>query len=190
MNSKYFIVCLVLILVGLRSGAKEFNYSDIVIDKMVICGSSSISDFILTFIGDKDKRVANVCSENDSIISFHIPVECISASNQLLINNFQEFIKAREYPNINVAIDKKQIQDIIKGGENDLLSFNVTISGNSNVYRIPFTLGKFQGNYKYVTGRVNMRLTDFNLKPSKKIFGLIKVSNEVFINFRINFRPA
>lgn len=45
-------------------------------------------------------------------------------------------------------------------------------------------------NFEYIIGEVYIRFTDFGVEPTKKIFGLIKISNEVFINFRINFKSS
>ena len=190
MSGRRIIVLLSLFWFGMM-GAKGFNYSDIVLDHVVIQGSSNISDFMLTYINDQSgHHNLSAFEVNDSTVYFNIPVDYITASNRVLVSDFRDLIKAKNYPYIVISISKRQIEAIAKGKKSDNLKFDVTIAGHSNTYSIPFFVGRLPGSYEYVMGKTNLQLTDYNLEPAKKIFGLIKISNEVFINFRINFKSS
>lgn len=191
MSANRIIIFLVVLLFGLKANAKEFDYSGIVLDHVVIQGRSNISDFMLTFMNDRTGHHNLVADEvSDSTVHFKIPVEYITASNRLLVTDFRKIIKADEYPYIDIRVNKQEIKSIAVGQKSDNLKIVVTLAGESKSYLIPYTLGRLPEDYEYIMGKTDMCLTDFDLEPAKKIFGFIKISNEVFINFKINFKSS
>lgn len=182
------LIFVVLNLISINLISKGFDFSGIKLDHVVIRGSSNVSDFKLVYVNDHSVVHQIVPDENtDNSIYFKIPVEYITAANHLMVSDFRALIHADKYPEIEIAISKNQIESIINDDQNESIQVKIIIAGKANLYTIPFFMGKLPGSYKYLMGKTSLHLSDFDIQPSKKIFGLIKISNEVIVNFRINF---
>ena len=60
------------------------------------------------------------------------------------------------------------------------------IAGKSQSYFIPLTVSKEDTDHIFVSGVLKLNIADFDLVPPKKVFGLIKVSEHIEIDFKLN----
>ena len=67
------------------------------------------------------------------------------------------------------------------------IEVEVRIAGIGKLVKVSYSKGVLPGNYRYAIGTTSLNLSDFELKPSEKLFGLIRLNNKVIINFRFNF---
>lgn len=155
------------------------------LEKIDIFGTSNITDFKLTFINTHHIKSKYYIHEQNGIINFAIPVESIEGSNRLMVNDFRSLIKAVEFPYINLYIGFDQLESIINGEVLDAIDVDVNIAGILKNYNVTFF--KDCLNENNISGSTALLLTDFNLSPGSKFFGMIKLDNKVFINFKINF---
>ena len=63
----------------------------------------------------------------------------------------------------------------------------ITIAGVTREYHVFCLVNSCSDNLIYVSGYRYIKLTDFNLDPPKKFQGLVKVKDEVLINFGFVF---
>jgi hypothetical protein len=59
----------------------------------------------------------------------------------------------------------------------------ITIAGITHFYRIDCTVVTCSGNY-FLMGAQRIKLTDFDIEPPEKFFGLVKVSDEINVSYR------
>ena len=96
-------------------------------------------------------------------------------------------IQAEKFPYISFAIDNDQMELLAAEGKCDSIHAIITIAQKSKQILIPICKVNKQAKNQFFNGEIDLLLTDFNLKPISKIFGLVKVENNVVIDFRINF---
>ena len=157
-----------------------------------ISGNTNINhfNFDMEFPGQQafivDKQADQRNKKNDDY-KISIPVKKFNTSNKLIYNDFLTLLKANQYPKIIIGISYDQLQDFINGKSVANPRINITIAGVTNTYSIPCYITSCTRSNVYITGSKNIKLTDFNLDPPEKFQGLIKVKDEVLINFGFVF---
>ena len=157
-----------------------------------IQGSSNINNFKLVNqspdlenfnIGDLVKNSVR----SDTFERIRIDVREFICRNQLLCQDFQNMLNAPEYPFIDISIKRQDFPGNYETGKIFNLKTKISIAGVTRNYIIPCRIDSFNNSAFELTGSKRISLTDFNLNPPKKVFGAIKVRNDVFINFAIRF---
>lgn len=151
-----------------------------------IRGSSNVNEFKLvnkhplngqkgTF--DKDQQFRNI----------KIPVEGFTAENKRMVDDFRKMVNAGENPYIQIALQKRELADFEE--TSGMTNFNtiITIAGTSQKYVIPLEIIPELHSGYTVKGSFSLELTDFGIQPPEKLFGLVKVKNDVFITFTFKF---
>ena len=189
--SKYIITCLGVFLFFNVGHAQINTNGNISLKQISIIGNSNITGFKLFFNDDRDEINDEVVGveEADSIV-FYIPVEHITAKNRLLLNDFRSLISAREYPYIKLTINEDQLALLNSDISHNKIMVKVTLAGTSKICDIPFYRSCSEVNDAFITGNTNLKLSDFNIDASKKIFGFVRLDDKVFINFKINFSQS
>ena len=116
-----------------------------------------------------------------------LPVESFEASNQILYRDFLMLLKANLHPKIIIGIGYNQLLEFLTGENDTLQNIKITLAGVTQEYPVSCIVNSCSGNLVYITGYRNIKLTDFNIDPPEKFQGLVKVENEVMINFGFVF---
>lgn len=162
----------------------------IALDQLVISGSSNINSFKLTFNNNTPSALTYQAAPSGDLLHFKIPVSEIEAGNQMMIADFRHMVNAHHFPFISLTVNRKQFESIVDNSGTGVLNVIVNIAGTSKSYRIPFYKGCLDEQDNFITGSASMSLSDFEIKPLKKFFNLIRLDDTVFINFRINFKQS
>ncbi len=126
-------------------------------------------------------------SPNDKIYNISIPVNNFEASNNLIFQDFLKLLKAKKYPKIIIGIGSDQLKNFLTSESYTDEPIKITIAGVTKEYNVFCIVNSCSDNLIYVSGYRNIKLTDFNLDPPKKFQGLVKVKDEVMINFGFVF---
>lgn len=159
-------------------------------DNLVIHGNTNISKFFLTYqetVLDSTQEVFYNLDEQplNSLLNFNIPIQYIKGKNRAMLTDFHELFKAKDYPNIIVGINRNQLIDLNKKLSAGDMEFEITIAGVSRMVESQYLVEDSCNDKISLNGCAKLKLSDFNIQPPVKFFGIIKVKNEVFINFRI-----
>lgn len=184
------IIIVFLLLPNSSIHGKGIVYPGIQLDHVVITGTSNVADFKLIYVNQQQELKWQQANSAATSLIFNIPVDDITASNRFMVSDFKELVHARENPYIHIEVDQRQINPIFDGDVVSEINLKVTLAGISKWYTIPLFSGMVPGGNRYIMGRTIMNLSDFQLEPKSKIFGLIKIGNEVMINFRINLNST
>ncbi len=98
--------------------------------------------------------------------------------NNAINKDFHALLQTDEYPEI--VLELKQLH--MKSHDRAKADLTITIAGKSKNYSLPVNL---HTNPTCFTGKLQLNINDFDLKPPKKIFGLIVVKEEIDINFNL-----
>lgn len=146
-----------------------------------IQGSSNINRFRLINQSPQIKTGNSV--ESNGTQDIQIPVFDFTAANNHMLKDFFDMVKAEEYPYIQIAIEPINRADFDETSGLTNFRTKISLAGNSKNYTIPCEIVSCDNSAYLLKGQLKIELTDFNIDPPEKVFGAIKVNNEVFINF-------
>lgn len=161
---------------------------------IVIAGETNINNFEFTMdfgdrglvINSENKKFGSSGKERD-YYEISVPVKNFESNNKLIYKDFLELLKADEYPFVVIGIPYNQLNRILSGETNEIPEIKITIAGVTNYYKVPGLTDVCTPESRYINGEKTIRLTDFNLNPPEKFQGLIKVKDNVIINFGFVF---
>lgn len=124
------------------------------------------------------------------MVDFNIQVNLFKGSNPVMRNDFLTLLKASEYPEIIVGIEKNTFDCIATGVYTDKMAMVITLAGTKKAVHADYSAYTGKDNRIIVSGQTKFLLTDFKLNPPEKALGLVRVQNEVFIKFDIIISSA
>ena len=113
-----------------------------------------------------------------------LDTDCFDCGNKAMNKDFRKLLKSDEFPEIELQL--KEIHKSKNSTINALLELR--IAGKSKTYYQNLTLKEKEDIC--VTGILKVNITDFELEAPKKALGLIVVSENVEINFQLNFKEC
>jgi len=175
----------------LISGTHGFaGISDRTPEKTALCnnyvfisGKSNINNF--SFYYDiPANRTDNILKTNieKQNVEISIPIREFEASNPLMYEDFLNMLKASDYPLIKISFHKQQIPVATNISSVSNPEIIISIAGVSKTYKIPCSLLNCSYGI-YLTGIQTVRLTDFRLIPPVKLKGLVRVEDEINVDF-------
>jgi hypothetical protein len=123
------------------------------------------------------------------IVEFEIPVKGFKGDNYLMENDLYNLLDAAKFPVIVVGIEKRLLQNIFFGSDDSAIEFYITIAGTTNHLKGDYVTYN-QDDKTFLSGKANIRLTDFSLEPPQKMMGMLKVKDVIFITFDISLSSS
>lgn len=159
--------------------------------KISIVGTTNVNSFTLDGILSRiiispDAVIKENQAGNTGKFWFRIPAKNFTCSNQQIYNDFLELIKAREHPNILIGFSSADIHRICANPGVYFITTEVKLAGRVSSYKVRCSVVSGSSKQLTVSGVQDMKLTDFQITPPQKLFGLIKVNNEILVNFAFN----
>ena len=173
------------VVAGQMAAAKN-TFSRYMFDQVLITGETNVNDFHLEYRENEFCNVLGKLESGSSTIQIEIPADQVEADSQVMLNDFLKLINADQYPNITIGIDRNEIEFFAVPESGEKL-ISLSMNGISKQFYCSTLSESCFGNQWCLTGQLQIRLTDFNIEPPHKFLGLVKVQNEIFINFRILF---
>jgi hypothetical protein len=186
---RFFIILITILEAPFILKANNPTSFELSFNDLTIYGKSNINNFSFTLdknpcSSSKSEVITNIYQK---YIEFLIPVNRFKTLNKHIQDDFLKMIKADAYPYIRLSIETEQIERLSKGGNLESLNAIITIADESKFCCIPIVKGGGDDCKQYINGNIELLLTDFNLIPATKFFGMVKVENNVVIDFKINF---
>lgn len=112
-----------------------------------------------------------------------IPLKDFEYENEHIYKDFLELLCAGKYPFITIIITQNQLKKLLTAGNGYSPEIMISMAGNSTSFNIRCKVFDMSKHLIYISGRKVVRLSDFNIKPPIKFGGLVKVRDEVNIDF-------
>ena len=155
---------------------------------MEINGETNINSFQL-FLEDartgKSPVPVSGSYEANSIL-FRIPLELLNCKNDKILADFYDLVQADKFSEVLIKIGLHDFHRLISENNNTPVLLSITLAGVTRELKTKSSYIQHMSDEKIMSGNVTLSLTDFSLKPPKKIFGLIRLNNHVNINFTIS----
>ena len=163
---------------------------------LTIEGKSNISNFTCEIKGSNITDTLTINYEDDggqiTFVRKQIRINTISADcgNNLITNDFRETLKSDQYPDIFLnflTLERPQLRDFSAMKVNGTIE--IIIAAVARKYEvtyqiIPHTTGKIE-----LIGSQKMKLGDFKLRPPTRLLGLLKVEEEITVDFHLQLTP-
>jgi hypothetical protein len=115
-----------------------------------------------------------------------IPVSSFECGNDLITRDFQETLKVNEYPELTirfVSIDDRAT--VLQAGA-VTGKVEITLAGTTRVYSVLYRAASNGRNTFSLTGKQAVCFSDFNLEAPRKMMGLIKVQDNLEVEFQLH----
>ena len=154
--------------------------------KLTITGDTNISEFACAFNSQmipstrkvSMKEVGSELHFENAILKLdNTGFDCGSKG---INKDFHALIKTEEYPEISLELKKLCIATPTEATA-DLI---ISIAGKTKAYKVPVKI--VNGAIPQYRGDLTLNINDFDLKPPKKMLGLIVVKEDIDINFNLN----
>lgn len=189
-----YIVAL-LLLVSLSSSSRIEDRGKWLIDynsQLMIHGKTNVSSFTCfiscynstdTLQYELDHKTKNLVFDKNKMI---IPIFNFNCGNPMITRDFRKTVNVDKYPYLNITF-----LSLDRNGEDDLASgkMEITLAGVVKAATIHFNL-KPNGDFIQLTGRHAVAFSDFNLHAPERMMGLVKVNEELLVEFNLLIRPV
>lgn len=155
--------------------------------ELTISGSTNINKFKCGYKIDKIEQPIIVTYERtEKALVFHQTVleldnNCFDCGSRPINRDFKVLVKSEKYPSILLELDRILQKEGISA---DVLA-EIQIAGITKPYKVPVTIIALEDNTFNVSGTLKLNISDFKLKPPKKVFGLIEVDDTIEIGFKL-----
>jgi hypothetical protein len=129
----------------------------------------------------------NINNESRRSANIVVPVKDFKCSNKTAFRDFLELLKANEYPNITIQIPASVISELENKESVTMNNVMIDIAGVSKRYDVIIKPDNNKSDYLF-RGTIKVVLSDFNIEPPVKYFGMVKIKDEVVVNFGIGLK--
>jgi hypothetical protein len=189
------IKALILILIlgyplytGFISEEKKPGKSDISSGYIDITVESNINKVLFTYnLNENEYPIREIAfagdRQNASEINIVVPVKEFQCSNNIAYRDFISLLKANQYPYLSISLPR---DELVMNGPGDMVEIQdvlITIAGLPKKYNINCRIIYSSEGYPVLVGTIKIRLTDLDILPPVKSFGLIKIKDEIIVKF-------
>lgn len=121
----------------------------------------------------------------DSLV-ISIPTVAFDCGNKLLKKDFRKTLNSGEHPDIKLKTGKIWLGNDYKT-KTIHADVVMTIGGNRRSEDISYTIEWIDNRTLVMQGKTTVDITDFDLEPTSRLFGLVKVNEVVTIDFFFKF---
>lgn len=158
---------------------------------LTIYGKTNINQFSCKLPSKKEVDTLLISSFTKTELIFErgivkVDPTIFNCGNEFIKRDFLETIKAEEYPFIyidflDIHFENTGGIDLTKAHGN----VNINICGLKKIYEIGFNVKRLPNGKIQLNGQKELKLSEFKIKTPSKMMGLIKVSDEIEIEFQL-----
>lgn len=162
--------------------------------ELIIRGTTNVSDFVCQTdcYAVRDTLELLLTEGNCPVIfsrnAMIIPVTSFNCGNDIITRDFQETLNAERYPDLSVrfvSIDQ-QAPALTATAVTGIVE--ITLAGTTRSYSVLYGVSGAGSNFISLTGKQEVCFSDFNLKAPRKMMGLIKVQDDLEVEFQLHLQ--
>jgi polyisoprenoid-binding protein YceI len=115
-------------------------------------------------------------------VALVVPVKTLDCSNGTMNGHMQDALKVKEHADISFKLVSYELAKA-DSSEKGTLSGVLTINGTDQTIALPVTLVAGAGGALRVTGKYELNMKDYGVKPPSLMLGTMKVGEKVTVNF-------
>lgn len=160
------------------------------IRNVIIFGESNLIKFQLKYNDEASVNIKHshqhITSEIDKTLNvFEFSVDEFVGSNRQIESGFKRMLKSEINPNIFIQFNKEFCDQLIEEDEAQILDIMLRIGGIERLVSVEcIPINKSESTHLF-KGTATVLLSDFNLVPPSRFFGIIKVKDTIMITFEV-----
>lgn len=184
---KYILISLVAIFcfsrVSADSDSRKPNRHSEVLGFIDIIVESNVNKLSFSYPLSSE----NINNETRKTANIVVPVKDFKCSNKMAFRDFLDLLKANEYPNITIQFPEKILSQLENRESMTLNNVMINIAGVSKEYDVTVKPDNNRSDHLF-KGTIRVALSDLNIEPPVKVFGMVKIKDEVVVNFGIGLK--
>jgi polyisoprenoid-binding protein YceI len=122
-----------------------------------------------------------------STVSVTIPVKTLKCGHTKMDNNMYEALNEKQYPDIQYTLTSYTIDMSTATAETFVANTvgDLTVSGKTIKVEIPIKTTRQLGGTARGEGTVNLKMTDFGIKPPVALLGTLRTKDAISISFDV-----
>jgi hypothetical protein len=157
--------------------------------RLEVLGSSNVNSFTCgsDYFNGKDRLTEVWNRELGSRMysgQIVINVNSLDCQNRIMNNDLQEVLLADEHPAIKIEFIN--LREVMHRGKKKAEGMvEITITGKKKRYPVVYDMVAISDDQNILVGRQTFRFSDFGLQAPQKAFGMIKVKDEITVEFKL-----
>jgi hypothetical protein len=163
--------------------------------KLVLAGSSNVHDWSCNsaaFVATVEVDTAFARPFTDvarpiNKVAVTIPIKTLKCGHKKMDNNMYEALNAEKFPEIRYTLTSYTV-DLTTVTADAFVANTVgdlTVSGKTITVEIPVKTERQLGGTVRGTGAVNLKMTDFGIKPPVALLGTLRTRDKISISFNV-----
>ena len=122
-------------------------------------------------------------SKDNETVNINVPVRDFRCSNETAFRDFLTLLKADQYPELSIIVPRGFLLQYPQNEQVTIHDVIISIAGVSKKYNVTCRVESLNSKGYNLIGLVKIRLTDLDIEPPVKYFGLVKIKDEVIVKF-------
>jgi len=122
-------------------------------------------------------------NQNNETVNINVPVRDFRCSNETAFRDFLTLLKADQYPELSIIVPRGFLLQYPQNEQVTIHDVIISIAGVSKKYNVTCRVESLNSKDYNLIGMVKIRLTDLDIEPPVKYFGLVKIKDEVIVKF-------
>jgi hypothetical protein len=115
-----------------------------------------------------------------------VPVAELECGDGSMNEHLRKALKEKDFPKILFQMDR---YDISGDGYNAMAFGKFSLSGETKPIKLHVALRSVSNEGIYASGKFPVKMKEYGVKPPSRLFGALKVSNEVTVSFNSFIQP-
>lgn len=196
MNGRYFIFFLSFILTSFEKPLPTYEWVVMRSSKLIVNGSTNVNKFkcdVSEYVPIDTIGCTRINAKDKGVTMYgglRIDVTGFNCHNPMMTADLRKTLKAKEHPvlfvrflNIARLPELKQQTEQIQGWA------EIEIAGVIKKMEMTYTVSSPNSNLVILRGRRQLLFSDFGIKPPTRLGGIIRVNNELDVEFILHLKP-
>lgn len=135
----------------------------------------------------RDDKARKLWFRNSAV---NIDVAQFDCHHKFITADLRKTLKANKYPYLRIHFLSMDDLTWVQEGQLVRGQVNIELAGVQKRFDMEYMVIHEQGNRFRLRGSRQMHFNDFNLEPPSKLAGLIRIDQQIKVNFELLFRVA
>jgi hypothetical protein len=135
----------------------------------------------------RDDKTGKLWFRNSAV---NIDVSQFDCHHKFITSDLRKTLKAGKYPFLRIHFISMDDLTWVQEGQSVRGQVNIELAGVQKRFNMDYTVIHEQGSRFRLRGSRQMHFSDFNLVPPSKLAGLIRIDQQIKVNFELLFRTT
>jgi hypothetical protein len=155
-------------------------------------GSTNINKFSCEILAyDKTDTLTISKSDNKIVLSGNVglSIKSFDCHNSIMTHDLRKTLKEEQYPMLHISfLSLNKLPDLSTRPELITGMVDIEIAGVRKRFEVNYQITRDDRKAIHLLGSRDINFSDFNLKPPRKLGGMIKTNDKLSVDFHLNMK--